>query len=278
MRGRQPHYTAPPMGPEELARYRLKRVLGRGGRPGLIGGEVWEAEDTEHPRRVALKILRVDDEEMLITQARFVRDAQTVAQLKHPNVVAVRDAGEAGGTSFVVMEFVEGKPLTAMIEGASVEKRVEWLRQVAFALVALHEVDVAHRDLKAQNVIIRKDGTACLVDLGVPFDSGDGAPDPKDDQAAWAALAKTVLGDDVPEDLVPVIDRAGAPDRDSRYETMNEVAAALPGGAADAQDPSPVLEARGKTAPKRSLSPWVAVLALAILIALAVIVQRALLD
>jgi serine/threonine protein kinase len=266
------------MGPEELARYRLKRVLGRGGKPGLIGGEVWEAEDTEHPRRVALKILRVDDEEMLVTQARFVRDAPAVARLKHPNVVGVRDAGEAGGTSFVVMEFVEGKPLAAMLEGASVEKRLEWLRQIAFALVALHEVDVAHRDVKAQNVIIRKDGSACLVDLGVPFDGGDGAPDPKDDQAGWAALARSVLGDDAPEDVARVVDRAGAPDRDSRYASMNEVAAALSGSAAEASEPDGASEEPEKKAPKRTLSPWVAVVALAVLIALAVIVQRLLLD
>jgi hypothetical protein len=266
------------MGPEELARYRLKRVLGRGGRPGLIGGEVWEAEDTEHPRRVALKILRIDDEEMLITQARFVRDAHAVSQLQHPNVVGVRDAGEAGGTSFVVMEFVEGKPVGAMLDGASIEKRLGWLRQVAFALVALHEVDVAHRDLKASNVIIRKDGSACLVDLGVPFDSGEGAPDPKDDQAAWAALAKQVLGDDASDDIARVIDRAGAPDRDSRYASMNEVAAALSGNAAKASDPESVDGSAGKSRPKRSLSPWVAVLALGVLIALAVIVRRLLLD
>jgi serine/threonine protein kinase len=267
------------MGPEELARYRLKRVLGRGGRPGLIGGEVWEAEDTEHPRRVALKILRVDDEDMLLTQARFVREAQTIARLKHPNVVHVRDAGEAGGTSFVVMEFVEGKPLAAMLAGASVEQKVDWLRQITLALVALHEIDVAHRDIKAQNVIIRADGSACLVDLGVPFDSGAGAPDPKDDQAAWAALAKTVLGDDAPPDVARIIDRAGAPDRDSRFDTMNEIAVALSGAAADATD-APLAEGDtpGKTGPKRTLSPWVAVVALAVLIALAVIVQRLLLD
>ena len=274
------------MGPEELARYRLKRVLGRGGKPGLIGGEVWEAEDTEHPRRVALKILRVDDEEMLITQARFVRDAQAVSQLRHPNVVAVRDAGEAGGTSFVVMEFVEGKPLPSMLEGASVEQRIEWLRQIAFALVALHEVDVAHRDLKAQNVLIRADGTACVVDLGVPFDAGEGAPDPLDDQAAWATLAKTVLGDDAPADVARVVERAGAPDKGSRYASMTAVAAALSGTASEATTPEDAAgadkadkaEKPEKTSIKRTLSPWVAVVALAVLIALAVIVQRLLLD
>lgn len=266
------------MGPEELARYRLKRVLGRGGRPGLIGGEVWEAEDTEHPRRVALKILRIDDEEMLITQARFVRDAQAVAGLDHPNLVGVRDAGEAGGTSFVVMEFVEGKPLGSMVEGASVEKRVEWLRQVALALVALHEIDIAHRDIKAQNVLIRPDGTACVVDLGVPFDSGDGAPDPKDDQAVWAALARAVLADDAPEEVARIIDRAGAPDRDSRFDSMNAIAVGLSAQTADATDAPAGAEAPGKRPLKRTLSPWVAALALVVLIALAVIVQRLLLD
>jgi serine/threonine protein kinase len=215
---------------------------------------------------------------MLLTQAHFVRDAQTMSQLKHPNLAGVRDAGEAGGTSFVVMEFVEGKPLASMIEGASVEVKLEWLRQIAFALVALHEIDVAHRDLKSQNVIIRSDGSACLVDLGVPFDNGDGAPDPADDQAAWAVLARSVLGDDVPADVLPVIDRAGAPDRASRFESMNEVAAALSGQASGATDAAPVVGGPEKVRPKRTLSPWVAVVAMAVLIALAVIVQRALLD
>jgi len=164
------------MGPEELARYRLKRVLGRGGRPGLIGGEVWEAEDLEFPRRVALKILRVDDEDMLATQARFVRDAQTVAGLRHPNLVGVRDAGEAGGTCFVVMDLVEGKPLATAAEGAAVEDRVRWLREIASALRALHDSGVSHLDVKAENVVVRADGTACLVDLGVPIDDDEGAP------------------------------------------------------------------------------------------------------
>src|SRR5688572_3753507 len=108
------------MGPEELARYRLKRVLGRGGRPGLFGGEVWEAEDNEVDRRVALKILRVDDEDMLATQARFVQDAQSIKRLRHPHVVCVHDAGEAAGTSFVVMAFVEGKTLRSLADDPEV--------------------------------------------------------------------------------------------------------------------------------------------------------------
>jgi hypothetical protein len=84
-----------------------------------------------------------------------------------------------------------------------------------------------------------------------------------------------VLGDDAADDIARVIDRAGAPDRDSRYPAMNEVAAALSGPVAEATEPA---ENVGKMAPKRSLSPWVAVVALAVLIALAVIVQRLLLD
>jgi serine/threonine-protein kinase len=263
------------VGPEELSRYRLKRVLGRGGKDGLIGGEVWEAEDTKQTRRVALKILRVDDEEMLATQARFVRDAQTVSRLRHPNVASVRDAGEAGGTSFVVMEFVEGSSLAKKGEGATSEEKTRWLREIAEALGALHRVGVAHGDLKAQNVIVREDGSACLVDLGIPFDTGEGVPNSLDDQAAWAALAKLVLGDHAPEDVAHVVARAGATDPLARFGSMNAVAAALAGAAPSGAD-APA--ETGKMAPKRTLSPWVAVVALAFLIALAVLVQRLMFD
>lgn len=276
------------MGPEELARYRLKRVLGRGGKPGLIGGEVWEAEDTEHPRRVALKILRVDDEDMLTTQARFVRDAQAASRVHHPNLVGVRDAGEAGGTCFVVMELVEGKTLATMKEGASLDERMQWLREIAWALGALHDAGISHRDVKPENVVIRADGTACLVDLGVPFDDGKGAADAADDQAAWADLATSVLGDDVTADVRTILDRAGAADRDSRYGSMRDVVVALAGDAPAvdaaavdapiADDPAPASAKPGKPRVRRTLSPWVAVVALAVLIALAVLVQRALLE
>lgn len=264
------------MGPEELARYRLKRVLGRGGRPGLFGGEVWEAEDAADEGRVALKILRVDDEEMLAVQARFVHDAQAVAGLRHPNVARVRDTGEAGGTSFLVMDLVEGRTLRAASwdPDVAIEDKVRWLREIALGLGAIHDLDVAHRDVKAENVIVRADGTACLVDLGVPFDTGRGEPDARDDQAAWAEMARELLGAEAPEDVARVLDRAAAPDRDSRYPSMRDVATAL---AREAPAVDPAAPGR-RDGTRRTWHPAVAVVALGVLIALAALLQRLLLD
>lgn len=270
------------MGPEELARYRLRRVLGRGGRPGLYGGEVWEAEDSEDPGKVALKILRVDDEAMLAAQARFVEVAYAMAGLRHPNVVAIEDAGEAAGTSFLVMSLVEGRTLRAVASGREappVDDRVRWLREIALGLAAVHDLEVAHRDVKPENVVIRADGTACLVDLGVPYDAGSGEPDALDDQAAWAEMGRQLLGPDAPDDVARVLDRAAAPDRDSRFPSMREVAQALEGPAtARSVDAAPE---PGRTAPRRTLHRGylgLAVLALGGLIALAVLLQRLLLD
>jgi len=265
------------MGPEELARYRLKRVLGRGGRPGLFGGEVWEAEDNEIDRRVALKILRVDDEEMLPTQQQFVHDARILGKLRHPNVVPVHDAGEAAGTSFVVMTFVEGKSLGKLADdpAVSLDDKLRWLRQVSLGLAALHAHAIAHRDLKPENVLVRADGTACLVDLGVPFDDGGGTADDLDDQAAWATLARKLLGGDVSPEVAAVLDRAGAPDRQSRFPSMKDVAGAL----VVPSDPTEATPESGKKRPvPRTLSPAVAVVALAVLIGIAALVQRFLLD
>lgn len=266
------------MGPEELARYRLKRVLGRGGRPGLYGGEVWEAEDSEQPRKVVLKILRVDDEEMLLTQIRFVEDARLAATLRHPNVAAIHDVGESAGTSFLVMDLVEGRTLRAAQTDpdASVEDRVRWLREVAFGLAALHDLDVAHRDVKPENVVIQPDGSACLVDLGIPYDeSGQGAPGALEDQAAWAEMGRELLGEDAPDDVARVLDRASAPDRQSRFPSMRDVAAALVRESAAVDPPGPEAEKKG---PRRTLHPAVAVAALGVLIALAALLQRLLLD
>ncbi|MBX3226019.1 MAG: serine/threonine protein kinase [Labilithrix sp.] len=165
--------------PEDLGRYRLKRLLGRG-----VLGEVWEASDLEHEgHKVAVKILHAADDELALARLQFAREARLCAQLSHPNLAQVLDAGEAAGTSFMVMEMIEGKPLRQLVGDASVtmHDKLRWLRQIGGALAVLHRADVAHRDLKPENVLIRPDGTACLVDLGIAkwtrFDLG-GERDP----------------------------------------------------------------------------------------------------
>lgn len=254
------------MGPEELARFRLHRVLGRGGRTGLFGGEVWEAEDTERGGRVALKIVRVDDEQMLPMLAKMVDDACALIGLAHPNVARIRDAGDAAGTSFVVMDLVEGRTLRAIAEsgGSPPDQAVVWLREAALGLSALHDAGVAHRDVKPENVVVREGGGACLVDLGMPHDDGGGVADALDDQAAWAGMGRILLGDDAPDRVRAVLDRAASADRSRRFASMRDAALAL----------APDRRMRVR----RTLHPAVAAVALAAVIALAVLLQRLLLD
>src|SRR5690606_29714205 len=112
-------------------------------------------------------------------------EARLASVLRHPHVAQVHDAGEAAGTSFLVMDMVEGRSLRAVIRDASATTadKLRWLRQIADGLTAMHRGGVVHRDLKPENVIVRPDRTACVVDLGIAkwirFDLG-GELDPED--------------------------------------------------------------------------------------------------
>lgn len=168
--------------PEDLGRYRLKRLLGRGAL-----GEVWEAADLEQQgAKVAVKIMHAADDELALARAQFAREARLASLMRHPNVVAVHDAGEAAGTSFMVMDMVEGKSLRAVAQDSSTstDEKFRWLRQIGEGLSAMHRAGIAHRDLKPENVIIRADRTACVVDLGIAkwikFDLG-GELDPENE-------------------------------------------------------------------------------------------------
>ncbi len=177
--------------PEDLGRYRLKRLLGRGAL-----GEVWEAADLGgHGAKVAVKIMHAADDELALARAQFAREARLASLMRHPNVVAVHDAGEAAGTSFMVMDMVDGKSLRAALRDPSTitSDKLRWLRQVGEGLAAMHRVGLVHRDVKPENVIVRADGSACIVDLGIAkwikFDLG-GELDPEnaiEDAAAHTA-------------------------------------------------------------------------------------------
>lgn len=131
-------------------------------------GEVWEAQDSELGRRVAVKILRAPDEELTLARMRFSREARAAAVLRHPNIVVVHDAGEAAGTCFIVMELVEGRTLRDLVgKDVLLADKVRWLTEIADALGAMHGAGIVHRDVKPENVIVRANGTACLVDLGI---------------------------------------------------------------------------------------------------------------
>ncbi|HEY8638129.1 MAG TPA: protein kinase, partial [Solirubrobacteraceae bacterium] len=147
------------------ARYRVLDRLGSGGM-----ADVYGAEDMQLGRRVALKLLYrrfAEDQEFV---ERFRREASSAAALQHPNVVAVYDRGEWDGTSYISMEYLEGRTLKQVITGdapldpiRAIDLAVQVLRAARFA----HKRGVIHRDLKPHNVIVDPEGRAKVTDFGI---------------------------------------------------------------------------------------------------------------
>ena len=156
-----------------LGRYRIEAPLGQGGM-----GEVYRALDTSLRRSVALKVVRLEAEAAGSPQgpgrpddsqrARFMREAQAAAGLRHPNVVTIFDVGEVDGTPYFAMELLLGRPLGAYVgQAVPLELRVRWLSDVASALAAAHRAGLVHRDVKPHNIMVCTDGTVKILDFGV---------------------------------------------------------------------------------------------------------------
>ena len=145
----------------EFGRLRLHSVVGRGG-----SGIVWRAYDINLGRWVALKISHPN---AVSDSKRFVREAQSVAQLKHPNIIPVFDGGELNGRCFLISEFCSGKPLSQMINGQPMPPRVavEILLGVLAAVGHSHDAGIIHRDIKPQNVMMTEDGVPLVTDFGL---------------------------------------------------------------------------------------------------------------
>ncbi|MEU9418464.1 serine/threonine-protein kinase [Streptomyces sp. NPDC051000] len=151
-------------------RYQLATILGQGGM-----GQVWTAYDRRLDRRVAVKLLRPDKvagpgtvaEEL---RRRFVRECRVTAQVDHPGLVTVHDAGNDGDELYLVMGYVEGSDLSdhlAAHDPYPWQWAVAVVAQLCSVLSAVHAVPIVHRDLKPRNVMIRPDGTVLVLDLGV---------------------------------------------------------------------------------------------------------------
>ncbi|MET8233804.1 serine/threonine-protein kinase [Micromonospora sp. NPDC005298] len=151
-------------------RYRLDERVATGGM-----GDVWRASDLVLGRQVAVKVLLpalVSDPDFI---ARFRAEARIMAALRHPGIVQVYDCGEddlpdGGRADYLVMEFVDGEPLSKRIEAAGrldVSETMSIVAQAAQALNAAHRGGIVHRDVKPSNLLVQEDGTVVLVDFGV---------------------------------------------------------------------------------------------------------------
>ena len=146
-------------------RYRIMRKLGSGGM-----ANVYLAEDQELGRRVAIKILNdrhAGDEQFI---ERFRREAKNAAGLSHPNIVSIYDRGEAEGTYYIAMEYLDGRSLKELIltrGPAPVSVAVDYARQMLSALRFAHRNGIVHRDIKPHNVLVDAEGHLKVTDFGI---------------------------------------------------------------------------------------------------------------
>ena len=146
-------------------RYRIVRKLGTGGM-----ANVYLAEDEVLGRRVAIKILNdrhAGDDQFV---ERFRREAKNAASLSHPNIVSIYDRGEAEGTYYIAMEYLDGRSLKELIIArgpAPVHVAIDYARQILAAIRFAHRHGIVHRDIKPHNVLVDAEGRLKVTDFGI---------------------------------------------------------------------------------------------------------------
>ena len=147
-----------------VGHYRIIEKIGAGGM-----GEVYLAEDTKLHRKVALKFLPFQHVANSDFKARFVREAEAMAKLNHPNIITIHEVSEHHGRPFFAMELVEGQSLRELSETKEldIERIIELAIQICDGLGAAHEKQVIHRDIKPSNIVIDIYGRPKVLDFGL---------------------------------------------------------------------------------------------------------------
>ena len=146
-------------------RYEIVKNIGEGGM-----ANVYLANDTILDRKVAVKVLRGDlssDDKFI---RRFQREALSVSNLSHPNIVEVYDVGEEEGNHYIVMEYIEGKTLKQLLkkrESLTLTEVIDIMTQLTDGIAHAHESYIIHRDIKPQNIMIEDDGRIKITDFGI---------------------------------------------------------------------------------------------------------------
>lgn len=157
---------AQPLAPgSRVSRYEILEPVGGGAM-----GEVYKARDLQLGRVVALKFLPADLCRDPVARRRFLREAQAVAQLDHPNVATIYEAGESeGGRAFLALAFYDGETLQQKLECGPLPlpEAISIARQIARGLAAAHRRQIVHRDIKPANIVVLPDGMVKLLDFGL---------------------------------------------------------------------------------------------------------------
>jgi Protein kinase domain len=288
-------------------RYRIVSLLGRGGM-----GEVYRANDLLLGQTVALKFLPVEWTSDEGTLARFRNEVRIARQISHPNVCRVYDIGEAEGTTYLSMEYVDGEDLASLLRRIGrlpQDKALEIARRLCAGLAAAHDKGVVHRDLKPANIMLDGQGQLRITDFGLAGVAGElkdirsGTPGylapeqlsglevtaRSDIYALGVVLHEVFTGkrpseDSSHPDLAPEVDRVIrrclAEDPAKRPASALQVAAALPGGdplaaaLAAGETPSPeMVAAAGESEGLRPLIAWALLAGVAVAVAAVILLS-----
>lgn len=190
----------------------LQRALGPGYELGQrvgAGGfaEVFRAQDLRLKRSVAVKVLRPDLGLSPGMLERFQREAETIAALRHPNIVPIFDVGESHGVAYLIMPFIEGESLRAKMERDGklpVPEVRRILREAAHGLAAAHDAGVIHRDVKPENIMLEgRDARILLMDFGIAKAVGGDEETPVTEEGIAPALTSTGIIVGTPQYMSP---------------------------------------------------------------------------
>jgi serine/threonine protein kinase/Flp pilus assembly protein TadD len=147
-----------------LGRYEIRSKIGAGGM-----GEVYLAQDTKLDRKVALKALPVEVATNQDRMRRFVQEAKAASALNHPNIITIYEIEEIDSVNFIATEFIDGETLRECMRrsGMKLSDVLDVTAQVASALAAAHVAGIVHRDVKPENIMLRRDGIVKVLDFGL---------------------------------------------------------------------------------------------------------------
>jgi hypothetical protein len=157
--------------PGRIGRFELRATLGQG-----AFGRVYRAYDPQLDRQVALKVPRFAPDRPDLVD-RFLGEARAAARLRHPNIVAVFESGQADGEFYIACEFVEGTSLSTRLarQRPDFNQAARWVRQLALAVAYAHAEGIVHRDIKPANILLDREGRPLLADFGLAKRLGEEA-------------------------------------------------------------------------------------------------------